>query len=849
MKTKQNIKSGLMKNSLLLLLLFTGMANAQIVNIPDAHLKTALVTASADLQNLLAYNAGGSMVPVDANGDGEIQYSEAAQIVGLQLGGLFMLDLAFSDYTGLEAFVNLNALDISNNPIGSIDTSILPNGLVGFGCQNCGLTTIDISPLPNLVGFDCAKNSLISIDVANRPLLQSFSCDENALTSLDLSGCTGLYSVSCSHNPLPSVDLSDSSNLRYYYCMGNQFATLDISGFPLLEELYCDNNQITSINFGSIVGLKTLYTRSNPLVSNLDVSQFPNLRMLACRSNNQTAIDVSHNTNLSFLDCAGNSITAVDVSMLANLTQLDCSLNPITTLDVSSLTLLNLLYCHDTTIETMFIKNGMAEDLNLTNNPNLVYVCADDNQVDYIQGLLGSGVVVNSYCSFMPGGNYNTITGNIKYDADNNGCDPTDIIPANLRVDINDGTQTGASFSNAAGQYTFFTQAGNFDITPAFENPAWFNFSPAAATIPFANANNNTVVQDFCITSNGIHPDVEVVIAPITPARPGFDATYRIVYRNKGNQILSGNITFTYNNATLDFINAVPGPDTQSTGLLNWNYINLQPFESRSITVALHVNTPVDTPSVHIGDVLSFEATITPVIDDEFPADNLFVFNQTVVGSYDLNNIACIEGAVVAPSEIGNYLHYVINFENTGTFPAENIVVKTIVDTSKFNVDSLQLMIASAAVDARITGNKVEFIFKNINLEIGGHGHILLKIKTNSTLVTGDAVSNRGDIFFDYNAPVDTGFANTVFQTLSNTGFETDSSVVVSPNPASNEVLIKADDRIKSIQLYDVQGRIIVASLVNDSTSKLDISGYSKGIYFIKITTEKGTKVQKLLKE
>jgi len=61
-------------------------------------------------------------------------------------------------------------------------------------------------------------------------------------------------------------------------------------------------------------------------------------------------------------------------------------------------------------------------------------------------------------------------------------------------------------FTNASGYYSFYTQAGSFDITPSIENPTWFNFSPTTATIPFADNNNNTATQDFCIAPSGFSP-------------------------------------------------------------------------------------------------------------------------------------------------------------------------------------------------------------------------------------------------------------------------------------------------------------------------------------------------------
>jgi hypothetical protein len=55
-----------------------------------------------------------------------------------------------------------------------------------------------------------------------------------------------------------------------------------------------------------------------------------------------------------------------------------------------------------------------------------------------------------------------------------------------------------------------------------------------------------------------------------------------------------------------------------------------------------------------------------------------------------------------------------------------------VVDPAQFNLGSLQLINASHAADVKISGNVVEFVFKQIYLNIGGHGHILLKLKTNA---------------------------------------------------------------------------------------------------------------------
>jgi hypothetical protein len=215
-----------------------------------------------------------------------------------------------------------------------------------------------------------------------------------------------------------------------------------------------------------------------------------------------------------------------------------------------------------------------------------------------------------------------------------------------------------------------------------------------------------------------------------------------------------------------------------------------------------------------------------------------------------------LEGDVVSPTEIGNYLHYVTRFENLGTFYAENVVVRMEIDPTKYDISTLQLLNTSHPSYTRINGNTVEFIFEDINLAaaagnppVGGHGDVLFKIKTKDNLVTNDTVLQRAGIYFDYNFPVITNDAETTFAALNNPNFELDNSVKVYPNPSKGNVNINCNFNIKSIALYDVQGRILETNLVNDVSKTIDISTKQNGIYFIKITTDKGIKVEKLIKE
>jgi hypothetical protein len=785
------------------------VTNPDFVFIPDANFKAKLI--AADGTNQIAQDLAHNYTVVDSNGDGQIQYSEAANISYLNVS-----QAGIADLTGLEAFMNVTVLNAGYNaPLTAIPTTALPL-LTDLSTPHCGLTSLDLSNNPNLASINCEYNSLDSLDFSACPLMMFIHCQNNGMASLNVTGLTSLVDLWASNNVLTSINTADLNSIERIIIGANFLTSLDLTGLSTLTELQCEENNIDS----------------------LDTAGCPNLAVLSCGANLMTYLDVSQSLQLATLDCSQNTLVNLDLGSNTALCSLNCSANN----DLVTLNIKNGVDSCYTNFNVLFITNSLQQ------------FCCDDNEVAYFKNYFltqqGIDVNVNSYCSFIPGGNYNTITASSQYDGNNNGCDINDNSFPNIRFNIFDGTNGGAAFTGVSGSAAFYTQAGSFDITPAIENPTFFIISPPTMTIPFSNTNNNTAAANFCIAPNGLQPDLEVVLVPIVPARPGFDAQYEIVYRNKGNMVLSGGLAFTYNDDVMNFLSSDMAPDNQSAGLLNYGFINISPFESRSILITMHINPPTDlSHPVNIGDILNFTATINSPDGDQLPSDNTFQFNQTVVGSFDPNEIVCLEGNIVSPIEIGNYLHYTINFENTGTADAENIVVREIINTAQFDLSSLQLLDSSASVTTRLIGNTAEFIFPGINLHSGGHGNILLKIRSNNTLVAGDMVSKTANIYFDYNFPVETAPENTVFQALNNPDVGADASISVYPNPTKGAINISCNNSIRSVQLYDVQGRLLQTSLVGANQATLDVSHQSNGVYFLKIISDKGMLVKKMVRE
>ncbi len=797
-----------MKKLIIFMLLFTGIVNAQIVNIPDANFKAKLI--AADVNNYIAKDANG-FVKIDTNNDGQIQDSEAVLIISLDV------ELSsISDLTGISSFINLVNLKCGGNSLSTFDITNLLS-LRSLNCQgNQLLTTLNISMLVNLQELEFSN------------------CNVNVF---DLSALINLKKLRCLNNGISNLNISMLTNLEDLDFFSNLVATYDFTGLNNLKKLNCGANLFTNLNVNFLTGLEEL-TYGNGNLAPVDITNLINLRHFAFYSGNQLPAGLENFPNLQSLSVNGTTISYLDVSYLPHINDFWCSNNVF--------------------LNYVNIKNGgqLSQFVNFNNNSNLRFICVNDIDLQSVTNNVfdnNTELQISSYCNFTPGGVYNTITGTTSFDTNNNGCDNNDLILQNQKININDGTNNGATFTNIDGNYNFYVQQPNLELSPYFENPSYFNVNPVIATINFPNNSNNLQYQNFCIAPNGIHNDLEIVLMPTNSARPGFNAKYKIIYKNKGNQTLSGNVNLTYDDAVLDFFTSSLNPNILTSGNLTWNYTNLTPFESRSIVLEFTANAPTATPPLNDGDILNFAATINPNVNDDLPTDNSFSYNQTVINSYDPNDITCLEGDSLSPTEIGKYLHYVVQFENIGTAEAINVVVKNVIDANKYDINSLQIMNASANVRTVITNNTVEFIFQNINLAarsgnppVGGHGDVLFKIKTNQTLTDGASVLNKANIYFDYNFPIITNDAITTFASLSSKVFKIDESVSVSPNPASSKVNFICNSNIKSIELYDVQGRIL-ETILNANT--LDISGKTNGIYFLKITTENGSRVEKIVKE
>jgi Leucine-rich repeat (LRR) protein len=379
----------------LLLLANFIVANAQIVSIPDANFKSALVGNPA----------------INTNNDSEIQVSEA-----IAYSGWISVDnLGIVNLSGLSSFSNITGLSCSNNLLTSIDIS--NNGGVNyFYCNDNQINTLIFgSNMPNTV--QCANNQLTSISLPNGSALYYLKCSNNSLTAIDVTQQFNLHILEVDDNLLSMLNLGSNYQLYDLNCAQNQITSLDISPCPLTSFNSINNPLLTCIKVANVANANSntnwfkdvtaTYSLNcatpivsipdpnfksalvaNPAintnadaeiqvseanaysgtinVSNLNISDltginsFTSINHLFCANNQLTNLDVSSLSNLITLNCSFNLLTSLNLSNNLFIDDLNCGYNQIQVLDVSMLGNLHYLECTSNQLTSLNLSNSNA---------------------------------------------------------------------------------------------------------------------------------------------------------------------------------------------------------------------------------------------------------------------------------------------------------------------------------------------------------------------------------------------------------------------------------------------------------------------------------------------------------
>lgn len=349
------------------------------------------------------------------------------------------------------------------------------------------------------------------------------------------------------------------------------------------------------------------------------------------------------------------------------------------------------------------------------------------------------------------------VSGTVFFDGNGN-CiqDTNETGLGNSVVEIQPGNHFTLADSN--GNYEYSLALGNYTIqhTPSF-NAALTTVCPAVSPFGFnLNSAQQQIDIDFADSSAGKDLSTDIFI---TSMRPGSQSQIIAAAINaSATGSVQDTLVITFDPQLL-VSGTSPTAFSISPGEIHFVIDSLPAFTKQTFIVTL------DVPAMQsLTGTMQWAYVELITVNEYAPVNNTDSASRIVAASYDPNQIT------VNPTGFGdkNYLphsiselHYLIEFQNTGTDTAFTAVLRE--EISEFlDLSTFTPIASSHPFTNSINNREITFTFSGIVLpdsstnEPGSHGFVAYTIQQMADNNAGDEIVATADIYFDLNAPVTT---------------------------------------------------------------------------------------------
>ncbi|MEM1320957.1 MAG: T9SS type A sorting domain-containing protein [Bacteroidota bacterium] len=270
------------------------------------------------------------------------------------------------------------------------------------------------------------------------------------------------------------------------------------------------------------------------------------------------------------------------------------------------------------------------------------------------------------------------------------------------------------------------------------------------------------------------------------------------------------------------------------------------PFEAFAIDVVAFCENPILNDPFSIGFINQFPLNnATPGEDVECVA---------VINSYDPNRkLATPVGYGPEHNiEASTMIEYHIDFQNTGTDTAYNVVIRDTL-SPHLDITTFRPGASSHHFELQIEeSNVLVFTFPNINLvdsvanEPLSHGFVEYRILPRNSLTSGTAIETIAGIYFDFNPPIIT---NSTLHTIGEPFITLDLNepyqelvlLEVYPNPVISHSQLSLKGEVPQnaeLHLFNVQGQLINRTPFSEGQVPIGAMELARGVYVFQIWTE-----------
>ena len=422
-------------------------------------------------------------------------------------------------------------------------------------------------------------------------------------------------------------------------------------------------------------------------------------------------------------------------------------------------------------------------------------------------------------------------------------------------------------YTDSTGYFSYCGQMSTSTYLIATISQTWLTYNgynPTVGVITLVGSTSGTTNTGFiAVNCGGTTTTCADLWTTVTPWIGYYQNSIAYVKINWGNYGpgAAGNYTLTMNFPAGVTVNAssIANGGTVSGNTITWNLSSASSFFSNYDVITFNVPGGLTSGTAHY-----FTSTIAPSSGtDCSTVNNAGSLLQLVGNSYDPNDkvVARPEAAIQHFGEptssldgtTQETLSYTIRFQNTGTAPAQNIYI---IDTLDADLDWSSLTLVEATHNMQIVnlGNGVmRFEFPSIWLpdsttnEPESHGHLVYRIRENSSATVGTEIENTAYIYFDWNAPIIT---NTTYNinvvVIDGLNENVSNEVQVHPNPASESLTITCEGPF-TYQLVDLSGRMVSNGLGSDFIT-VPVSMLASGMYQLNVQSKKENASLKVVK-
>jgi hypothetical protein len=444
----------------------------------------------------------------------------------------------------------------------------------------------------------------------------------------------------------------------------------------------------------------------------------------------------------------------------------------------------------------------------------------------------------NNFCGYNFGvrNTYVTITGYVYIDANNNG-----IFDAGETPVANELVHVGPHYvyTNANGQYSYVGPVDIYAIT-YIPSAAYSSYTvtPSSHSVNASTPGQVYGGNNFGLQQTSTSCNIVTTIIPGKTVTAGYPSWYFVYVSNYGTNVANGTMTFYYDPAlTFDYANPAQASVNTTAHFVTCVYAGLQPGTNTQFFVHFTANT-----NVVVGQSTFEMATATDNCNESNYHDNTDTLHQTATGSWDPN------AKTVSPGEgsqglikRSQELKYTINFQNTGTAPAVNIVLRDSLSTD-LDLTTLHVLGSSHPDYAlEIEGRQLTCRYSQIMLadsfndEAHSHGYLSFAVSPVAGIADGTQIQNTASIYFDYNEAVATNTTlSTIDYTLSVKDLNNHATITVAPNPFSDHTTIRvtgADMHDAILDVYNALGQVVGSSAPTDDVFTFSKGALSSGIY------------------